>query len=203
VSWFHPGDWIASYGYVAVFVIIFLETAGIPLPGELTLLLAGVAAGTGHLDLALLIPVAAAAAIGGDNVGYAIGRFGGRRLVLRFAHVGRVESMLDWGERFFVRHGGKTVFLARWTAGLRIFGAWIAGMTHMPYLRFLLWNAAGGITWAAAVLLLGYTFSASITSIESYLGTTSEVILAIVAAAILGFGARRLHRAQARARESE
>ena len=70
--------------------------------------------------------------------------------------------MLGWGERFFAQHGGKTVFLARWTAGLRIFGAWIAGMTHMPWRTFFLWNAAGGITWVTATVMAGYLFSGSV-----------------------------------------
>ncbi len=202
-SWIHPSEWIESYGYPAVFTIVFVETAGIPLPGELTLLLAGVAAGAGHLDLAILIPLAAIAAIGGDNVGYAVGRFGGRRLVLRFADLGRVAPALAWGERFFAQHGGKTVFLARWTAGLRIFGAWIAGMTHMPYGRFLLWNALGGVTWASAVVLLGYAFSASIGRIESYLGTASEVIIGGAVAVAIWLLVRRIHNAQHRASERD
>jgi membrane protein DedA with SNARE-associated domain len=198
-----PAGWIADYGYPAVFIIIFLETAGIPLPGEATLLLAGVAAGGGHLDLSILIPVAILAAILGDNVGYLIGRVGGRRIVLRLARYGRVGSMLAWGERFFERHGGKTVFLARWTAGLRIFGAWIAGMTHMPYGRFFLWNALGGITWATTVILLGYAFSGSIHKIESILGTGGAITAAIVLGGGLLYSARLLHRRQQAARERD
>ena len=104
-----------------------LETAGLPLPGETILLLSGVAASTGRIDPWIAIAVGSAAAIIGDNIGYAIGRYGGRRLVMRLAHIGRIEKSLAWGEQFFARHGGKTVFLARWIFGLRIFGAWIAG----------------------------------------------------------------------------
>ncbi len=187
-----PSAEIARYGYVAVFLIIFMETAGFPLPGELTLLFAGVAAGAGRLDLPVLIVLGTIAAILGDNVGYAIGRYGGRRVVLRLARFGRVGSTLAWGEQFFLRHGGKTVFLARWTAGLRIFGAWIAGMTHMPWGRFFVWNAAGGVTWVTAMLVLGYVFSGSVKRIESWLGTAGAVVFGVVALAALLYGLRRL-----------
>ena len=120
-----------------------LETAGLPLPGETTLLLSGVAASTGRIDPWIAIAVGSVAAILGDNIGYAIGRYGGRRVVMRLAHIGGIESSLAWGEQFFARHGGKTVFIARWLFGLRIFGAWIAGMVHMPWRAFFFWNAAG------------------------------------------------------------
>jgi membrane protein DedA with SNARE-associated domain len=190
---------IERYGYWAVFLIVFMETAGIPLPGEITLLLAGVAAGAGHLELPILIVLSTTGAILGDNVGYAIGRFGGRRVVLRMAHFGHVSAALGWGEAFFAQHGGKTVFLARWTAGLRIFGAWIAGMTHMPWRTFFLWNAIGGFTWATAMLLLGYIFSGSVKAIESWLGTGGAIIFGVAAAALLIYLLRRISHRRAAA----
>src|SRR4051794_30770621 len=180
-----------------------METAGVPLPGEITLILAGVAAHRGSLDLGLAIAVGAVAAILGDNVGYVVGRYGGRRVVLRLAHYGRVDSMLGWGERFFASHGGKTVFLARWTAGLRIFGAWIAGMTHMRWRTFFVWNTAGGITWAAAAVTAGYLFSGSVARIESLFGTGGAILAAIALAAAGAYGLRVLHRRQADARRAE
>jgi membrane protein DedA with SNARE-associated domain len=103
---------------------------------------------------------------------------------MRLAHIGRIESSLAWGERFFARHGGKTVFLARWIFGLRIFGAWIAGMVHMPWRTFFLWNAAGGITWAASVIGLGYFFGHSLHVIEKALGVGG--VIAVVTAATAG-----------------
>ena len=136
-------DLFEDYGYFVIFVPVMLETAGVPLPGETILLLSGVAASTGRIDPWIAIAVGSAAAIIGDNIGYAIGRYGGRRVVLRLAHIGHIEKSLAWGEKFFARHGGKTVFLARWIFGLRIFGAWIAGMVHMPWRVFFFWNAAG------------------------------------------------------------
>jgi membrane protein DedA with SNARE-associated domain len=124
------------------------------------------------------------AAILGDNIGYAIGRFGGRRVVVRLAHIGRIETSLAWGEAFFDRHGGKTVFMARWIFGLRIFGAWIAGMVHMPWRVFFLWNAAGGIAWCASVIGLGYFFGHSLHLIEKVLGVGG--VIAVLSVAIAG-----------------
>jgi membrane protein DedA with SNARE-associated domain len=198
-----PTQWIADYGYLAVFLIVFMETAGVPLPGEITLILAGVAAHRGNLDLPLVIVIGATAAIIGDNVGYVIGRYGGRRVVLRLAHYGRVDSMLGWGERFFASHGGKTVFLARWTAGLRIFGAWIAGMTHMPWRTFFVWNAAGGITWVSATVLAGYFFSGSVERIEAYFGRAGMIAAVVVLGGGLLYGLHRLHQRQTAARKAE
>jgi membrane protein DedA with SNARE-associated domain len=178
-------NWYAEYGYWAVFVPVLLETAGLPLPGETSLLLAGVASSTGRIDLYWAIVVGAAAAILGDNIGYAIGRFGGRRLVLKLAHVGGVERSLAWGEDYFERRGGVTVFLARWLPGLRIFGAWIAGMVHMKWWKFALWNAAGGICWATTIVLLGHFFGKSIHVVERVLGVGGAIVLVLVVVAAL------------------
>ncbi len=178
-------DLFGDYGYFVIFVPVMLETAGVPLPGETILLLSGVAASAGRIDPWIAIAVGSAAAIIGDNIGYAIGRYGGRRVVLRLAHIGHIEKSLAWGERFFAVHGGKTVFLARWIFGLRIFGAWIAGMVHMPWRVFFFWNAAGGITWAASVIGLGYFFGHSLHAIEKALGIGG--VIAVVTAAIVGF----------------
>jgi membrane protein DedA with SNARE-associated domain len=176
-------DLFSRYGYIVIFVPVMLETAGLPVPGETTLLLSGVAASTGRLDPWIAIAVGSAAAIIGDNIGYVIGRYGGRKVVMRLAHIGGVESSLAWGERFFARHGGKTVFMARWLPGLRIFGAWIAGMVHMPWKVFFLWNALGGITWCATVIGLGYFFGHSLHVIEKVLGVGGAIALIAVAVA--------------------
>jgi undecaprenyl-diphosphatase len=194
-------DLFEQYGYFVIFVPVMLETAGVPLPGETILLLSGVAASAGRIDPWIAILVGSAAAIIGDNIGYAIGRYGGRRVVMRFAHIGRMETSLAWGERFFARHGGKTVFMARWIFGLRIFGAWIAGMVHMPWRVFFLWNAAGGITWAASVIGLGYFFGHSLHAIEAALGVGGAVAVAMAAIAGLvfwrRFEKRKLHEGDA------
>lgn len=178
-------DLFGRFGYLVIFVPVLLETAGVPVPGETTLLLSGVAASTGRIDPWIAIAVGSVAAILGDNIGYAIGRYGGRRLVMRLAHIGHIETSLAWGELFFARHGGKTVFMARWIFGLRIFGAWIAGMVHMPWRVFFLWNAAGGITWCVSVIGLGYFFGHSLHAIEQVLGVGG--VIGVVSVAVVGF----------------
>ena len=134
-----------------------LESAGIPLPGETALIAAGIFASRGDLDIFEVIAVAAAAAIVGDNIGYWIGRTGGRRLLERFGPIQRwSEPGLAWAEGFFDRHGGKTVFIGRFVAVLRVTSAWLAGISHMTWWRFFAWNAAGGICWAILVGLVAY-----------------------------------------------
>jgi membrane protein DedA with SNARE-associated domain len=148
---------IQDYGLFFLFAIICLESAGLWLPGETALIAAAVYASKGHLSIEATIAVAAIAAIIGDNIGYWIGREGGRRLIYRYAWLRRWgERVLPPAERFFERHGGKAVFLARFFGGLRVTGAWMAGITRMTWWRFLFWNAAGGIIWAFAVGLLAF-----------------------------------------------
>jgi membrane protein DedA with SNARE-associated domain len=148
---------IQDYGLLILFVIVAAESSGVPVPGETALITSGVLASQGHLDIAWVIVVAAAAAIIGDNIGYWIGRKGGTKLLARWAWTRRVrDKYMPPAQRFFNAHGGKTIFLARFIAVLRVFGAWIAGITHMPWWRFLLWNAAGGICWAVGVGLVSY-----------------------------------------------
>lgn len=155
-------DAVSQHGYIIVFLVIAAESAGAPLPGETVLLTAAFLARQGHLNIGLVIAVAAAAAIIGDNAGYWIGRKGGRPLANRFGRfIFLTPKRLDRCEDFFHKHGGKAVFLARWTSGLRVAGAWVAGMSHMPWPRFLLWNALGGVAWALAVGIAGYVLGAS------------------------------------------
>jgi membrane protein DedA with SNARE-associated domain len=151
-------DFIVHHGLPLLFVVIMLESFGIPLPGETALILFGVLASEGHYDIAAVIAVAAAAAIIGDNLGYwIIGRWGGRRLFLRTRLTRRyMEHVLPRAERIMRRHGGKTVFFGRFIAILRFTAAWLAGLGKMDWWRFLFWNAAGGIVWAAVVGLVAY-----------------------------------------------
>jgi membrane protein DedA with SNARE-associated domain len=148
---------IEDYGLWFLFGIVCLESAGLWLPGETALIAAGVYAAKGHLSIEATIVVAAGAAIVGDNIGYWLGREGGRRLLYRYAILRRfADRVLPPAERFFERHGGKAVFLARFFGGVRVTGAWMAGITRMSWWRFLFWNAAGGIVWATAVGLIAY-----------------------------------------------
>jgi membrane-associated protein len=144
-------------GYPVLFVLIAIETMGIPLPGETALFTAGILASRGDLSIEVVVGVAAAAAIVGDNVGFLIGRRFGRRLLLR---EGRFASqrrrLVELGEPFFARHGPKAVFLGRWITGLRVTSAWLAGLNRMAWPTFLFWNALGGICWATSVALVAY-----------------------------------------------
>ena len=189
-------EWVRQWGYVAVFIPLMLETSGIPFPGETILLLAAAASSHGVLNPWLVALTASVAAIVGDNIGYCIGRYGGRRLVTRLSRFEHVQTGVAWAERFFEKHGGKAVFLARWTAGLRVFGSWIAGMSHMPWKRFVLWNALGGITWACTITFLGYTFGRSLQRVESLMGTVGAVAFGIVVVVTVGLAVRWLHRRQ-------
>ena len=150
-------DLPANVGYTVVFALIAVETMGIPVPGETALIGAALLAHDGQLSIVPLVVIAAAAAIIGDNVGFAIGRHGGRRLFERPGpfHEHRLR-VLEQGEPFFAKHGPKAVFLGRWVAGLRIASAWLAGVNRMSWPTFLFWNALGGIFWAASVALVAY-----------------------------------------------
>jgi membrane protein DedA with SNARE-associated domain len=142
----------ADVGYAAVFLLIAIETMGIPVPGETALIAAALLARDGQMEIVALVALAAAAAILGDNVGFYIGRKGGRRLLLRRGPLlSQRRRVLEIGEPFFARHGAKAVFLGRWVSGLRIASAWLAGINGMPWSVFLVWNALGGILWAATV----------------------------------------------------
>jgi membrane protein DedA with SNARE-associated domain len=149
---------LTTYGLVLLFAVVAVESMGVPLPGETAIIAAAVLASTKHhFSLVEVIVVAAAAAIIGDNIGYWIGRVGGRRLLERWGPLKRyADRVLPPAERFFARHGGKAVFLGRFVSVLRVTAAWLAGITDMTWWRFFLWNATGGIVWATAVSVVAY-----------------------------------------------
>jgi membrane protein DedA with SNARE-associated domain len=182
---------LISYGLVLLFGIVAAESAGVPVPGETALIAAAILAERGHYSIVSVIVVAAAAAIIGDNFGYWIGRTGGRALLERWGPIRRyAERALPPGERFFRRHGGKTVFIGRFVAVLRVTAAWLAGITHMPWWRFFLWNAAGGIVWATGVSLLAYYFGkAAADAVQTY---GIYALIAIVVVLLIGFVSVRL-----------
>jgi membrane protein DedA with SNARE-associated domain len=184
-------DLLISYGLVLLFALIAAESAGLPLPGETALIAAAILAERGHYSIVWVIVVAAAAAIIGDNIGYWIGRTGGRALLERWGPVRRYAARaLPPGERFFARHGGKTVFIGRFVAVLRVTAAWLAGITHMPWWRFFLWNAAGGIVWATGVSLLAFYFGKAAADAVATYGVYALVV--IVVGAVIAFVVMRL-----------
>lgn len=176
---------VHHYGLLALFLIVMLESAGVPLPGETALVAAGVFASHGELNIAAVIIVAAAAAIIGDNLGYWIGRTGGRSVLTRWTVTSRT---LPWAEGFFERHGPKTIFIGRFFSILRVTAAWMAGVSRMRWWTFFLWNAAGGICWALLVGLVAYLFGqAAADAIAKYGLIGGVAVVALALAGLVGF----------------
>jgi membrane protein DedA with SNARE-associated domain len=175
---------ILDYGLYLLFALVAAESMGVPLPGETALITAGVLASQGHYSIVAVIAVAAAAAIIGDNVGYWIGRKGGRALLNRTPYIrDYFARVLPPSERFFRRHGAKAVFFGRFVSILRVTAAWLAGISHMPWWRFLFWNAAGGIIWATAFGLVAYytgrAVAEAINKYGLYAGIAVVVLIAL------------------------
>ena len=170
-----------------VFLGVMVESAGVPLPGETILLAAGALAQRGVLDPGGVLLFGFLGAVAGDQLGYWAGRRGGRRFVLRWGRRVRLTpGRLAAAERFFDRHGGKAVFLARFVAGLRVFGALVAGIGRMRWRTFLLFNALGGAVWASAAVLAGYLLGGSLALAERWAGRAGILLaLAAVTAALL------------------
>ena len=175
---------VHHYGLLALFLIVMLGSGGVPLPGETALIAGGVYAFSGELDIVAVITVAAAAAIIGDNLGYWVGRTGGRRLLERSRFVRRwSEPVLPWAEGFFHRHGAKTIFIGRFFSVLRVTAAWMAGVSRVRWWRFFAWNAAGGICWAVLVGLVAYFAGNAAADAISRYGLIAGVALVVLAAA--------------------
>jgi membrane protein DedA with SNARE-associated domain len=186
---FLDGEWVehvlASYGYAAIFTIVMLESAGVPLPGETILVSAAVYAGSRHsLDIRYVIAAAAGGAILGDNIGFWVGREFGTSLLAKYGYlIGIDERKRALGQYLFRRHGGKIVFFGRFVALLRAFAALLAGTNGLPPLRFFAFNAAGGVVWATAFGLGGYLLGASIHRIAGTLGwvaLAAALVMAVV-----------------------
>ena len=178
---FDPGSLIAMYGCWVVFLVVGLESIGIPLPGETVLVAAAIYAGTTQqLSIVIVVSAAAAGAILGDNIGFWIGREFGFRLLLRYGRrIGLGEPRLKLGQYLFLRHGGKIVFFGRFVALLRTFAALLAGANRMPWRPFLLFNAAGGIVWATFFGTGAYVLGAAMHRTSGPVG----IGLAVLAAA--------------------
>jgi len=148
---------LEHWGYLAVAGFLFFEDFGIPVPGETMLIAASLYAGAGHLNVFVVGIVAFFAAVAGDNVGYVIGRFGGRELVERYGKfVLLTGERLERAEKFFDRYGGRIVVIARFVEGLRQLNGIIAGVAGMHWARFVLFNALGAAIWVAFWTTLGY-----------------------------------------------
>lgn len=184
------GSWVryivADYGYAAIFIIVMLESAGIPLPGETILVSAAALAGNRHsLHLGSIIAAAAGGAIVGDNIGFWVGREFGTTLLARWGHlIGLDERKRKLGQYLFARHGGKIVFFGRFIALLRAFAALLAGANRLPPLRFFVFNAAGGIVWATVFGAGAYALGEGIHRIAGPFGWAALIAAAVCAAVL-------------------
>lgn len=206
VQWVTPvfGDW----GLLLIFLATFLETSaflGLVVPGETIVILGGILANptfrtefveAGTLDISIqqVIVVAIVGVVMGDQVGYLLGRFAGRRLARRWKRLLRPERIAA-AEAYYRQHGGKTVFLGRFTPFLRSLGAMVAGMSRMSYWRFTLWDLAGALLWGVGIPLVGYVFgrygTSSIKAIDRALKGPGIVLLALVVVGIVIYVRRR------------
>ena len=176
-------QWLESYGYLVVFLLVMIESIGVPVPGETALIGAALYAGSTHkLEIEWVIVAAIAGAIIGDNIGFSIGRYGGAKVLLRYGHrIGLHEDRLKIGVWLFRRHGGKVVFWGRFVSVLRTWAAFLAGTNKMAWGRFLVFNAAGAIVWAT---LFGVTYYVFGSAVEK-LSTTIDIAFGVVGAALV------------------
>lgn len=185
-------DALRILGYPAVTLFIMVESSGIPFPGETMLLLASFAAATFEPQLLLPIVIACAAlgAIIGDNIGFYVGKTGGRAIIDKFGrYIFLKPSHLERAEKFFMKHGDKTVFFGRFIAILRTWSAFLAGVNHMRWRTFLLYNAAGGIIWAIVYGCIGFfvgrIFQNDFAQVEHIASVTGWIGATAVAVVIL------------------
>lgn len=184
-----------SYGYLAVGGLLFLEDFGIPVPGETILIAAAVYAGAGSLSITAVVGIAVLAAVAGDNVGFAIGHLGGRRLVERFGrYVLLTPARLETAERFFSHHGGKIIVVARFVEGLRQANGVLAGLTGVPWRRFLGFNILGAVLWVGVWASLGYLTGTNIGPVYEQISRYQRYALIALVVLLLALLARRLTR---------
>ena len=186
--------YLEQYGYATLLLVTFLETSaflGLVAPGETVIVLCGFYAFRGVLDPWLVGAIATAGAIVGDQVGYLLGRTYGHALIRRFGKYVLFDvKRLRATERYYKKHGGKTVFIGRFTSILRSFGPLVAGISRMRYATFLRWSILSCIIWGATFTVLGYFFGKSWQVIEEYLGWGGLIAFLIGLGAVLWF----LHR---------
>ena len=201
LEWLH--HFIAQYGYFAVFVLVALESAGLPLPGETALVTAAIFAGKGTLNIEAVIGCAALAAILGDNLGYWVGREFGFPLFYRYGHLLPIdEGKLKVAQYLFLRHGGKIVFFGRFVAILRTFAAFLAGVNRLEYARFLIFNALGGVIWACVFGLGGYFLGVAFETYARPVGIGALVCAVIGAVAASRFVAHHANALRADAEKA-
>jgi len=191
---------LAHYGLWAILTLVFLEDFGVPVPGETILIAGSIYAGAGRLNVVAVGVIAFVAAVFGDNIGFAIGHFGGRALALRWGkYVFLTEERLDKAEDFFNRRGAWIITIARFIEGLRQANGIIAGITGMHWLRFVAFNALGAALWVGTWVTVGYFAGQHITTIYHYITMYSYYLLIALAVLVAGYLVVRLRRRRAAA----
>lgn len=187
-----------------VLFFVAVESTGIPFPGETMLLIAAIYSGTTHhLSIFLVIASAAGGAILGDNMGFLVGYEGGYRLLRRYGHLIHLDvRKLKLGQYLFLKHGGKVVFFGRFIAVLRAWAAFLAGANHMHWLRFLGFNALGGMLWATLYGLGGYFLGANVRRLAGPIGIAIFVIAVLIIVAFLFFLHRNEYRLEDQAEQA-
>jgi membrane protein DedA with SNARE-associated domain len=187
---------LVHYGYWAVAAALFLENAGIPVPGETVLLLASFLAYTEHdLRLGLIILAGTVAATLGDNLGYALGHYGGRPLLERYRNIFRVsDKAMAHGEGLFARYGSLTILFARFVFGMRVIAGPMAGVLRMPWKRFAVCNAIGAALWVTVISVVGYSFGSRWRLLMHFMKRFDLVLVAafVVIMAVLWWRSRRV-----------
>jgi membrane protein DedA with SNARE-associated domain len=201
----HIQDIVATYGYVAVLILIGLESLGIPLPGEVTLLAAAIYASTGKLQIQWVIVTAATASSVGGLAGYTVGRTAGRAFVLRFGrYVFLSLHHLARAEAFFARRGDIAVLVGRFVAFLRVFAALLAGINRMPFYRFVIFNTIGAVAWSVLYGILAYELGAQVFKrVASTVGIGALIVVVVAAAAVLLLRRRGIRLTRAISREPD
>jgi len=199
-------QFVSYYGYAGIAVIIALENLGVPVPGETALLAAGAAAAAGDLALPWVIAAGALAAIIGDNAGFAVGRWGGRRAILRFGpRIGLDETTYERASAFFAKWGGPGIVIARFLAFIRVVAALVLGSSGMPWRRFIPWQVAGAVIWSTVIASLGYAGFASLSMLLPRIERNLSVWWPVWALAVAGaaFGVWALIARRSRRRDTE
>lgn len=200
---------VSRFGYLGVTGIVFIESFGVPAPGETSIIAGSVLAGSGRLNIFVVAVAAFLAAVGGDSIGYAIGRTGGRRLLVRFGrYVGLNERRLTRVEKFMAKRGPIMVVVARFVEGLRQLNGVVAGVTQMPFAKFLVYNAIGAALWVGLWSSAGYFAGNHLDAIEGVIHRYSNVALAVAAVLVAAYiwhhvRRRRAHRAEDLKAESD
>src|SRR5690242_9504752 len=184
-----PARVVDALGYPAAGLGILIESAGVPFPGEALLLAAAAWAAARHHSIVLVILFGFLGASAGADIGYALGHHGGRPFVERFGARFRIQpEQLARAELFFARHGDKAVLLSRFVLGLRTWGSMLAGMARMPFWRFQLFSAIGGLAWATVIGIAGYLLGSNLGLLETIIraiGVAGLVVIALIVAVLV------------------